>query len=152
MKNTHRLSQAKCGSHTLTRRQSHIHTPIVPTQLNCSGAGQGPVKTRKQVWTRYGTTEQQSRGGKRLQGTELFIVVLVQLFLALKVTEGGERGRVSGLVMVPLSRRLERAHYQKQLSALLTVSTERRTAGRRKGKGRNEGGMVESRRERRQGQ
>lgn len=53
---------------------------------------------------------------------------------------------------MPLSRRLERAYYQKQLSALLTVSIERRTTGRRKGKGRNEGGMVESRRERRQGQ
>lgn len=44
--------------------------------------------------------------------------------------------------MVPLSRRLERV-ITKSNCLLSTASTERRTAGRRIGKGRKERGMVE---------
>lgn len=52
---------------------------------------------------------QRGAGGKRLRGTELFIVDLGQSSQACAQSDRRrERGRVPRLVMVPLSRRLER--------------------------------------------
>lgn len=52
--------------------------------------------------------------------------------------------------MVPLSRRLERVITKSDCQLSRAASTERRTTGRQKGKGRKEVGMVEIRREKEQ--
>lgn len=95
---------------------------------------------------------QRGAGGKRLRGTELFIVDLGQLSQAYAQSHRWrERGRVPGLVMVPLSGRLER--FITNWGCQLSGSGEQkkgRTTGSRVGRGREGGGWWKSGGRRRQ--